>query len=211
MATDAARRQRFTELYDVHHPKVVAYVRRRVDGDAVADAVADTFLAAWKNLDRLSGDPRLWLYGLARGVVSHHRRRLGRIARLNERVVQLDPGSRSADPAVTAGWQDAFSAAFGQLTEVDREVLRVVAWEGLTTAEGAVVLGCSETAFKVRLHRARRRLRRLLDAADEPEPASLPERRPVADRPRRSPMTQSNRSARPAVTVGVQEIPEEPA
>jgi hypothetical protein len=43
----------------------------------------------------------------------------------------------------------------------------LVAWEGLSTAETAVVLGCSRAAAKVRLHRARRKLRRKLDELDE--------------------------------------------
>jgi RNA polymerase sigma-70 factor (ECF subfamily) len=68
------------------------------------------------------------------------------------------------DPAESAGWQDPFNAAFDQLSDSEREVLRITAWEGLGTAEGAIVLGCSEAAFKVRLHRARRHLRGFLDA-----------------------------------------------
>jgi RNA polymerase sigma-70 factor (ECF subfamily) len=161
---DARRHQLFTELFDANHTKVLAYVRRRLDANVANDAVADTFLAAWKNLDRLTGDPLLWLYGLARGVVANHRRALGRAGRLNVRLSLLDPPSTAPDHADIVGWRDPFAAAFRQLSEPEREVLQIVAWEGLTPAEGAVVLGCSTTAFKVRTHRARRRLRHLLDA-----------------------------------------------
>ncbi len=59
-------------------------------------------------------------------------------------------------------------AAFAALRERDREVLRLVAWDGLDAAEAAEVLGVTRLAFTVRLHRARRRLERAL------EPESLP-------------------------------------
>ena len=47
----------------------------------------------------------------------------------------------------------------------DREVLRLIAWEGLESREAAAVFGCSYGAFRVRLHRARRRLEKQLAAA----------------------------------------------
>jgi RNA polymerase sigma-70 factor (ECF subfamily) len=175
-STDADRKQQFTELFSAHHTKVLAYARRRLPADVADDAVADAFLAAWRNLEHLSGDPLLWLYGLARGAVSNHRRGLDRIARLAERSVALGRSAEAPDHAESAGWQDPFMAAFDRLSEPEREVLRITAWEGLNTTEGATVLSCSVAAFKVRLHRARRHFRRLLDAdgtnqmagADEP-------------------------------------------
>ena len=48
------------------------------------------------------------------------------------------------------------------MRESDREVLRLFAWEQLTTAEIAVVLGVSANAAGVRLHRAKERLRNAL-------------------------------------------------
>jgi RNA polymerase sigma factor (sigma-70 family) len=160
------REKQFTELFNVHYPKVLAYVRRRLGSEASDDAVADTFLAAWTNLEQRPNDTLLWLYGLARGAVSHHRRRIGRIERLGERTASLQPKLNSPDHSETAGWQDPFSASFDRLNESEREVLRVTAWEGLGASEGTVVLGCSVSAFKVRLHRARRHLRQLLEEGE---------------------------------------------
>jgi RNA polymerase sigma-70 factor, ECF subfamily len=162
--TGVERAELFTRLFEAHHTKVLAYARRRLGVDAADDAVADTFLAAWNNLERLSGDPLIWLYSLARGAVSHHRRRLGRIAGLNERSSRLAFRGATPDHAEFIGWQDPFNVAFARLRESDREVLRIAIWEGLKPSEAAVVLGCSAVAFKVRLHRARRELRCLLDA-----------------------------------------------
>lgn len=159
------REAAFVALFDAYYGKILAYARRRVDFDVASDVVADTFVAAWLRLDDLSGDPLGWLYGLARGSVANHRRRLHRAERLRERASTNVPCSpTTGDPAEEVAWRASFTAAFGQLSESDREVLRLVAWEGLDPAAAAKVLGCSRGTFKVRLHRARRRLRRYLMA-----------------------------------------------
>jgi RNA polymerase sigma-70 factor (ECF subfamily) len=51
------------------------------------------------------------------------------------------------------------------LSEPEREVLRLIAWDGLSTGDAARVYGCSAGAFRVRLHRARRKLAKQLEAA----------------------------------------------
>lgn len=152
----------FLALFDAYYGKILAYATRRLGPSAAEEAVADTFIAAWAALDDVPADPLLWLYGLARGAVANHRRRLLRSARLDERARSLSSGPSNDDPADVVVWEDTFVAALAQLGESDREVLRLVAWEGLTAAEAAAVMGCSSIAFKVRLHRARQRLRRFL-------------------------------------------------
>jgi RNA polymerase sigma-70 factor (ECF subfamily) len=52
--------------------------------------------------------------------------------------------------------------ALSELPDDDIELLTLVAWHGLTTGEAAQVLGCTKATFFVRLHRARRRLERVL-------------------------------------------------
>lgn len=54
---------------------------------------------------------------------------------------------------------------FQDLPDGDRELLALVAWEGLGNAEIATVLGCSRNAVSIRLHRARKRFARALRAA----------------------------------------------
>lgn len=157
------RRERFTAIFETYHSQVVAYVSRRVSSGAIDDAVADVFAAAWRDLDQLDGDPLVWLYGIGRHVVFNQWRADRRRARLADRLQQNDPVV-GGDHAEHVGWEEPFEAAFATLSEVEREVLRLVAWEGLSRAEAAAVLGCSVSAFKVRLHRARRRLRGLLNA-----------------------------------------------
>jgi DNA-directed RNA polymerase specialized sigma24 family protein len=53
-------------------------------------------------------------------------------------------------------------AALTSLSQRDQEVLRLVAWDGLTPAQLATALGCSPVAARARLHRARGRLARRL-------------------------------------------------
>jgi RNA polymerase sigma-70 factor (ECF subfamily) len=69
------------------------------------------------------------------------------------------------------------SEALRSLAPRDRDVLALSAWEGLRAEEIAVVVGCSPAAARVRLHRARRRLRAALAARgypeDHPKPAAL--------------------------------------
>jgi RNA polymerase sigma factor (sigma-70 family) len=156
------REAAFVAFFDAYYGKILAYARRRLDSQMASDVVADTFVTAWLRLDDLRGDPLVWLYGLARGSVANHRRRLLRSQHLGERADRLTAIPDQGDPADAVAWRDSFAAAFVQLSEPDREELRLVAWEGLDAAAGATVLGCSTGAFKVRLHRARGRLRRYL-------------------------------------------------
>jgi RNA polymerase sigma-70 factor (ECF subfamily) len=63
--------------------------------------------------------------------------------------------------------------AFARLSAADREVLALESWEGLGPQEIGAVLGCSQNAARIRLHRARHRLRALMDAGED-IPASAP-------------------------------------
>jgi RNA polymerase sigma-70 factor (ECF subfamily) len=85
--------------------------------------------------------------------------------------------ARSGDFAESLGDRDEVLAAFASLGERDREVLRLVAWDGLVAAEAADVLGVTRLAFAVRLHRARRRLQRALESGAPPAPSAENPRR----------------------------------
>ncbi len=189
---DGSRERRFVALFDAHYGNVLAYARRRLPIEVVDDAVADAFLAAWINLERLAGDPLPWLYGLARGAVWNHRRRLARAARLKEHAFAREVARPVGDHADLVGWEEPFDAAFAELNEREREVLRLTAWEGLTASDGATALGCSVGAFKVRLHRARRRLRALLDAVSTSSAVGLNVPRERAGSPAARPRTSSH-------------------
>lgn len=160
-------RERFERCFRAHYADLLAFSLRRVSGRETAeDMVAETFAVAWRRRDRIP-DPALpWLYAVALRVIANQYRSGKRRRNLDARLAhEAGADATTADPADALGRRDAFAAAFAALEAGEREVLRLIAWEGLSTAEGARVLGCSAAAFRVRLHRARRKLAKQLQAA----------------------------------------------
>jgi RNA polymerase sigma-70 factor (ECF subfamily) len=145
---------RFRAAYDEHVRAVASFALRRAPTAADAeDVVSETFLVAWRRFDEAPADLRPWLFGVARMVLRHHYRSTQRRDALSARVAgalaALGPGS--ADH----GW---LAEALPKLSEGDRDVLTLTAWEGLSLSEAGRVLDCSASAVATRLHRARRRL-----------------------------------------------------
>jgi RNA polymerase sigma-70 factor, ECF subfamily len=147
--------QRFEELYERHRDAVCAYARRRMPADLVDDVVAETFLVCWRKLADVPADALPWLYAVARKTIANQRRAAARPAVASAESVAGEP-EPAGDPRL--------AAAFAQLSDNDREVLRLVAWEGLTPRQASTVLGCTTVSCRVRFHRAKRRLGALLDA-----------------------------------------------
>lgn len=145
---------RFEALFEAHHRRVLAYALRRTRREADAeDVVADTFAVAWRKIaDVPDGDDALpWLLAVARRVSANQRRSAGRFAGLLARL-RAQP-----DVAPVALPETAASRALDRLPANDLELLRLLAWEGLTQAEAGVALGISANAVAIRLHRARKR------------------------------------------------------
>lgn len=159
-------RHRFERCFRDHYAQMLAFSMRRVCGRETAeDVVADAFAVAWRRRDRIP-DPALpWLYAIAGHVIANQYRSIRRRHSLDTRLAQESGGAPGPDPAESLDRRDAFSAAFALLAEQEREVLRLIAWDGLDTGDAARVFGCSPGAFRVRLHRARRKLEKQLEAA----------------------------------------------
>lgn len=152
------REQRFEALYVKYYGPLMRYAARRVDDNQPAECVAETFTIAWKRLDDLrDGDPLPWLYGIARRVLANDRRARFRRRRLAERLIAETPYS-SDDHAEGVAQRVDLAEALEALSPRDLECLRLAEWERLSAADAATVMGCSTVAYKVRLHRARRRL-----------------------------------------------------
>jgi RNA polymerase sigma factor (sigma-70 family) len=159
--------ERFRQVF-AHLAAVTAYARRR--GSADADAIAaETMTIAWRRLaDVPADDPLPWLYATARNLLLAEARRAGRRGRLHERQdFAPAPELRTLDPEL--------ERALRSLRQSDREALLLVAWEDLTPSQAARALGVNATAFRVRLLRARRRLRASLEAvAVDAQPLAHP-------------------------------------
>jgi RNA polymerase sigma-70 factor (ECF subfamily) len=156
---------RFERIYAEHHEAVRAYIRRRAPEAVVDDVVSDTFVVCLRKIDRVPAEPLPWLYAVARKTLANERRKRSRVAYGHEIAV--------AEPAPVG--DGVLAAAFNGLDGRDREVLRLVAWEGLSLADAATVLGCSAVACRVRYHRAKSRLASKLAAAKSftPEPKGV--------------------------------------
>lgn len=152
--------ERLRKLFRDHYRAVCSYVRRRADAELVEDVVAETFTVAWRRLDQVPMDARPWLLGVARRVLATQLRGQRRRGLLRSRleVEARPPGISGTGEAV-----GAVAEALGRLSDKDREAITLVAWEGLSPAQAAGVVGLTAGAFRVRLHRAKRRLRQELE------------------------------------------------
>lgn len=159
---------RFGRLYREQGRAILAYSLRRVEGpEDAADVVAETFLVAWRRLDEVPSDAgaRLWLFAVAHRVIANQHRAERRRTRLGERLAESLRTELATRPA-PSGEAAAALRAMAELGDDDRELLLLVSWEELSPGEAARVLGISSLAARSRLHRARRRLRDLLELRD---------------------------------------------
>ena len=166
MTSPPEREQRFREVYDATYVDLLRFVRRRVHPSHAEDVVSDAMLVAWRRLGDLPADlsgARAWLFGIARNTIRNARRSEERYAAVAVRIADtpLDPGDH---PELVAHRVD-LAAAWPRLSATYQEAIALSVLDGLSAPEAAVVLGISATAFRLRLSRARRTLRRHVDAA----------------------------------------------
>jgi RNA polymerase sigma-70 factor (ECF subfamily) len=153
----------FEVMYRAHCQAVSAFVRRRSPASSADDVVAEVFLTAWRRLEDAPDDQLAWLLGIARGVLANRRRSEHRASALRTRLVTE---ASAGQPGVqdSPEHRTPVMRALEGLGERDREVLLLVAWDGLDRAQAARVIGVTSGTFAVRLHRARRRLARAVAA-----------------------------------------------
>lgn len=172
---------RLKQLVDEHFGRVAAYLLSRTDRDSAAEALARTLEVVWQRLEDLPSDPLPWLLGITRRVLSDQWRAQSRRDALMVRLTEAEDMRHRAmvqreerDDAAL----DRLVAvhALRGLTDSEREVLLLVAWDGLTAREASRVLGCTRGAFAVRLFRARAHLRDQITAhrVDDLEAARTP-------------------------------------
>ncbi len=165
---DVDRRQRLEQLFDEHGAAVRAYALRRIDPASADDTVSEVFVVACRRLDEVPPDALPWLLACARRVLANQyrsaRRRLALVDRLSSVAGEVDEAS---DAALGA---KRLLRALDSLSDGDRELLMMIAWEGLEPARAAAALECSRATLAVRLHRARRRLAAALEAGELASP-----------------------------------------
>ncbi len=159
---EQAARDRLEALFRRHHAAVARYARRRAAAELVDDVVAETFLVAWRRLEDVPADELPWLLGVARRTLATQRRATSRRTALVQKLAADHPAGGDG-PGAGSELDVAVADALARLRPADREAITLVAWDGLTPAQAAVALGQPRVAFRVRLHRAKARLRTELE------------------------------------------------
>ncbi|HUR79075.1 MAG TPA: sigma-70 family RNA polymerase sigma factor [Acidimicrobiales bacterium] len=157
--------ERLEALWREHMAPLVLYALRRCPTRVDAfDVVSEVYLVAWRRIGDvpLGAEARPWLFGVARNVLKNADRSERRRSRLSERllreveVVLPDETERSDDAA-------RLHAAINALGSDAKELLMLVAFDGLTIGEAAASLGIPVGTARVRLHRTRIALRKQLE------------------------------------------------
>ena len=152
------------ELHERHVVWVTARLRRRCgDGDAVAEAVQDTFVAVWKGAGRWDGrgEPAAWIWGIAiRRLIGVLRTR-GRWRRSMESALGTEPDVVVAaeEHVLLRVEHGDLAGALRGLSPQLRAVVQATVLDGLTTREAAHLLGIPAGTVKTRMMRARTELR----------------------------------------------------
>ena len=160
--------RRVADLAEREAAALLAYFERRVEPrEDAADLVGETLLVLWRRARHVPTDEtqaRMWLFGVARRVLSTHRRgRRRRLALADRLRAELAVADMPSDALV----RDV-RAAVGALPERDRELVALVHWEGFALTEAAGILGIRPGAARMRYARARERLARMLGARQSP-------------------------------------------
>lgn len=173
MSSDLVRRCRdgdesaWSELVDATYREVYAVCFRiLLNPDDAAEATQDAYLKAWRALGKFREEAAFttWLYRIAvNAAISRHRsrkRRRSREVAAEDEVLSQLPSSASTEASATARLDlRMVEAAVATLPEHYRLPLVLRDVYGMSTEEVAAELKISQTATKVRIHRARRLLR----------------------------------------------------
>jgi RNA polymerase sigma factor (sigma-70 family) len=162
-----------------HSRAVTSYAVRRCDNaEDVADLVADTFMIALQASGRYVPETNTalpWLYGIARRVLARQRRRKAGFARLLVKSTHSQVRFQGIEEDSIADAIDAtrkapeLQEALQTLSQGEREVLELVAFDGLSPTEAAIVLDLTPNAARLKLSRARRHMRGFLAPGYAPD------------------------------------------
>lgn len=158
-------KKKFSEIYDGHVEKIYRYVFLRVNSQETAeDLTSETFLKCWEVFraeDKDIKNPRAFLYKIAKNLITDHYRRKGRI-----QITSIEFNNQLADPkinleksAVLASDTEMVKKAIAGLNE---DYQNAIIWrylDDLSIKEVATLLGRSEEATRVLIHRAIKELK----------------------------------------------------
>jgi RNA polymerase sigma-70 factor (ECF subfamily) len=156
----------FDRLYRSSRDDVYAYVASLLrDAPAAEEVTAAAFERAYRKRNRFDperGEPRAWLFGIARNAALDELRRRGRQAELTAEPADLESHTFE-EHAADSERRLAVSAALERLEPRERELIALKFFAGLENREIARVLGIGESNAGTKLHRAMTKLREACD------------------------------------------------
>lgn len=153
----------YSTRFDALRAPIASFLYRRVDANDVDDLVSEVFAVAWRRgAPVTTGEELPWLYRVATNLVANHRRKNARADRFVASLLAPDT-SPSAESIAIA--DISLATAWGTLPPKSREVLALLAMDGLSVTEIAATLDVTPNAVSVRLNRARQQLRDALDSS----------------------------------------------
>ena len=154
--------EHFNTVFRAHMPEISRFLARRVESSDAEDLASALFAIAWSKRGAIPEGYELpWLYKTARYLIANHRKKLSNRSRI-ELLIARPEAAPSAESIALA--DSALGEAWGKLQGVERELISLWAYEGLSNKEIAVVLEISENAAAIRLTRAKQKLKNLLAA-----------------------------------------------
>lgn len=163
--TSAETVERFEHVAKLHGERLMGYLVRRVAADEAPDVAAQVLTTAWRRV-RLMPDGEeealWWLLAIAQRTLANHRRGLIRRQAVAERLRAIRVTVTPPDGEIF----DLLGEALGQLADDDRELIRLVYWDGLSTRGAGEILGIGDAAARKRLQRARDGLRNAIAHAE---------------------------------------------
>jgi RNA polymerase sigma-70 factor (ECF subfamily) len=169
------RPELFAQVYDRHAVAVHRFLARRVGTQLADDLAAQTMLTAFdtrRRFDPAHSSALPWLYGIATNVLRRHARasvrHLRALSRLDPYPLEARHDEDVSDRVSAEAAGRELAAGLARLNQHERDVLLLVAWEGLGYEEVALALGIPLGTVRSRLHRARTKMRTaLVEASDE--------------------------------------------
>lgn len=136
----------FSRCWQSDLPRVLRYAQRQVGADEAHDVTAEVFGVAWRRWTEVPEPALPWLIGVARRVCANSRRTVLRRRRPHSQLQLLHEVTREVEQVDPTDRLEALRR-LAELSDVEREAVLLVAWDGLSSAEAADVLGLHPAPF----------------------------------------------------------------